>query len=77
MEQIQFPKLVDFALIWLKSVSSALDWLDLTIPWQKELIWAEEGVHHNMHYWDLHPLSLLHTCGLIWLSFGGCFSQQV
>ena len=41
MKKNQNPKLVGFASIWLKSVSSALDWLELTIPWQKELIWAE------------------------------------
>ena len=49
MEKTPNPKSVGFAPIWLKLVSSALDWLELTMPWLKELIWAEVGVHHNMH----------------------------
>ena len=74
MKKIQIPKSMDFAPIWLKLVSSALDWLELTIPWQKELIWDEQGVHHSMQSWELRPLSLLHMCGLIWMWFGWCFS---
>ena len=61
MEQIQIPKSMDFPPIWLKSVSSAWDWLDLTIPWLKEVIWVDLGVHHNMQSWELHPLSLSST----------------
>ena len=38
MEQIQNHKSVDSQSIWLKSVRSELDWLDLTNPWLKEEI---------------------------------------
>ena len=62
MEKTPNPKSVGFALIWLKSVSSAWDWLELTIPWLKEVIWAELGVHHIMQSWEMHPLSLSSTC---------------
>ena len=72
MEKTPNPKSVGFAPIWLKSVSLTWDWLELTIAWQKEVIWAELGAHHIMQSWELRPLSLLHTCGLIWMSFGGC-----
>ena len=41
MEQIQNPRSVDFQPIWLKSVISRPDWLDLTNPWLKEVIWID------------------------------------
>ena len=77
MKQIQNPRSVDSQLIWLKSVKSELDGLDLTNPWLKEVIWTNPKLIFNILYGDLCPLSLLHTCGLIWMSFGGRFSQQV
>ena len=72
MEQIQDPKSVEFAMIWLKSVSSASDWPEVVIPWLKALIRAEDELHWLMQIWGLHPpFSLLHTYGSIWQWFDG------
>ena len=64
MEQIQIPKSVDFAPIWVKSVSSAPDWLDLTNTWLKEVIWVDPELNFGLLYGKFLPLSLLHMCGL-------------
>ena len=55
MEKTTNPKSLGFSLIWLKSVSLAWDWLDLTILWLKEVIWADLRVHHSMQSWEFHP----------------------
>ena len=60
MEKNPNPKSAGFALIWLKSVSSAWDWLEMTIPWNKEVIWVEQGVLHNIQSKEFHPLSPPH-----------------
>ena len=39
---------------------------------KKKLIWAEEGVHHSMHPWDLRPLTPPHAWAhldVVWLMF--------
>ena len=61
MEKTPNPKSVGFAPIWLKLVSSAWDLLDLTIPWNNEVIYAEHGVHYYMQPWEFHSLSLSST----------------
>ena len=77
MEQIQNPRSMDSQPIWLKSVSSAPDWLDMTNPWLKEVIWVDPELNFSLLYGELHPLSLLHTCGLLWKLYGWGVSQQV
>ena len=77
MEQIQIHKSMDSQPIWLKSVRSEADWLDLTNPWLKEGIKSDPELIYSGLYGEFHPPSLLNTFWLIWMSFGGCFSQQV
>ena len=77
MEQIQNHKSVDSQPIWLKSVRSEADWLDLTNPWLKEVIKSDPELIFNILYGEFRPPSLLNTFWLIWMSFGGWFSQQV
>ena len=77
MEQIQNPRSVDSHPIWLKSVRFEPDWLDLTNPWLKEVIKSDPELIFSILYGEFFPPSLLHTFWLIWMSFGGCFSQQV
>ena len=77
MEQIQNPRSMDSQSIWLKSVSSAPDWLDLTNPWLKEVIWVDLELKFSLLYGELRPLSLLHTCELFWELCDWWFSQQV
>ena len=66
MEQIQNHKSVDSQPIWLKSVRSEVDSVDLTNPWLKEVIKSDPEMIFSILYGELHPLSLLHTCGLSW-----------
>ena len=75
MEQIQNPISVDSQPIWLKLVRSELNWLDLTNPWLKEVIWTDPELNFIILYGEFHPPSILNTFWLIWMSFGGCFSQ--
>ena len=61
MEQIQNHKSMDSQPIWLKSVRSEADWLDLTNPWLKEVInqiqsWSSTSFMGNC------TLSLSSTC---------------
>ena len=77
MEQIQNPRSVDSQPIWLKLVRSTPYWPNLTNPWLKEVIWVDPELNLRFIYGEFHRPSLLHMCGLIWMSFGGCFSQQV
>ena len=77
MEQIQNHKSVDYQPIWLKSIRSEADWLDLRNPWLKEVIKSDPELIFNILYGEFRPPSLLHTFWLIWMSFGGFFSQQV
>ena len=57
---------MDSQSIWLKLVRSKLDWLDLTNPWLKKVIWIDPNFIFSILYRELRPLSLLHTCGLSW-----------
>ena len=68
---------MDSQLIWLKSVRFEADWLDLTNPWLKEVIKSDPELRFSILYGEFRPPSLLHTFWLIWMSFGGCFNQQV
>ena len=77
MEQIQNHKSVDSQPIWLKLVRSEADWLDLTNPWLKEVIKSDPELIFNILYGEFRHPSLLHMFWLIWMSFGGCFNQQV
>ena len=77
MEQIQNYRSVDSKPIWLKSVKSEADWLDLTNPWLKEVIKSDPELILSILYGEFHPPSLLNMFWLIWMSFGGWFSQQV
>ena len=77
MEQIQNHRSVDSQPIWLKSARSEPDWLDLINPWLKEVIKSDPELIFSILYGEFLPPSLLHTFWLIWMSFGGCFSQQV
>ena len=61
MEKILNPKSMDSQPIWLKSVSSIPDWLDLENPWLKEVIWIDPNLNFNLLYGELHPLSLSST----------------
>ena len=65
MEQIQNHKSVDSQLIWLKSVKSEADWLDLTNPWLKEVIKSDPELILNILYGEFLPPSLLNTFWLI------------
>ena len=76
MEQIQDPKSVEFAPIWLKTVSSASYWPGFIIPWLKAWIRSEGELNKLMQIWGLYPpFSLLHTCESIWQLFDGWFSS--
>ena len=66
------PKSVDSQPIWLKSVRSEVDWLDLTNPWLKELIKSDPELILSILYGEFHPPSLLHMFGLLWIGFGWC-----
>ena len=68
---------MDSQQIWLKSVRYKPDWLDLTNTWLKEVIWTDTELNFSILYGEFHPPSLLHMFGLIRMSLGGCFSQQV
>ena len=70
MEQIKNPRSVYSQPIWLKSVRSEPDWLDLRNPWLKEVIWTDPEFIFSILYGELRPLSLLHTCGLSWKLYG-------
>ena len=61
MEQIQNPRSVDSQPFWLKSVRYATDWLDLTNPWLKEVIWTDPELIFSILYGEFFPLSLLNT----------------
>ena len=61
MEQIQNHKSMDSQPIWLKSVRSEADWLDLTNPWLKEVIKSDLELILNILYEEFLPPSLLNT----------------
>ena len=61
MEQIQNHRSVDSQPIWLKSVRSEADWLDITNPWLKEVIKSDPQLIFNILYGESLPPSLLHT----------------
>ena len=61
MEQIQNHRSVDSQPIWLKSVRSKADWLDLTNPWLKEVIKSDLDLIFIILYGEFYPPSLLHT----------------
>ena len=76
MEQIQNHISVDSQPILLKSVRYEEDWLDLTNPWLEEVIKLDPELILSILYGEFLPPSL-HMFGLVWMSFGGRFSQQV
>ena len=61
MEQIQNHRSVDSQPIWLKSVKSEADWLDLTNPWLKEVIKSYPELIFSIIYGEFLPPSLLNT----------------
>ena len=65
MEQIQNHKSVDSQPIWLKSVRSKADWLDLTNPWLKEVIKSDPKLIFSSLYGELHSLSPPHVWALL------------
>ena len=76
MEQIQNHKSVDSQPIWLKSVRSEAEWLDLTNPWLKEVIKSDPELISSILYEEFLPPFLLNTflsqledfwCFLTWL----------
>ena len=44
MEKIKNPRSMDSQPIWLKWVRSKPDWLDMTNPWLKEVIWMNKCI---------------------------------
>ena len=74
---------MDSQPIWLKSVRYELDWLDLTNPWLKEVIWTDPELIFNILYGESYPLSLSSTrvgspgssvdwCVSLWIDVSVC-----
>ena len=61
MEQIQNHRSMDSQPIWLKSVRSEAESLDLTNPWLKEVVKSYPELILSIHYGEFFPPSLLNT----------------
>ena len=61
MEENQNHRSMDSQSIWLKSVKSEPDWLDLTNPWLKEVIKSDPELIFSILYAKFHPPSLSST----------------